>query len=111
MGGIRSAIVSDEDLARELERERHRAQEAERHVAELEARLLEAEARLARIGELELELRELGATHRLALDRFSAERAELQEMLARSQAVEEALKSSMSWRVTAPLRRLKQRGR
>ena len=103
--------MSDEDLARALERERHRAEEAERQVADLEARLLEAEKRLVKIGELELELRELGATHRLALDRFNAERAELHEMLARSQAVEEALKSSLSWRVTAPLRRLKPRGR
>ena len=103
--------MSDEDLARDLERERHRADEAERLVADLEARLLETEKRLARIGELELELRDLGATHRLALDSANAERAELHELLARSQAVEEALKGSLSWRVTAPLRRLKPRGR
>jgi hypothetical protein len=98
-----------DDLRRALERERHRADEAQALIAELEARLMDAEARLARVGELELELRDLGATHRLTLDRHRAERDELRELLARSQSVEQALKRSLSWRVTAPLRRIKPR--
>jgi len=47
----------DHSDGRALERERAASAAAEARVAELEARLLDAEQRTARIGDLELELR------------------------------------------------------
>lgn len=94
-----AARQTKDELARELERERSRADGAEALTAQAQARLAQCEQRLARVGELELELRDLGASHEQAL----AERDELHRRL-------DALQRTVSWRVTAPLRRLKRGG-
>lgn len=91
-----AARQTKDELARELERERARADAAEALTAQAQARLAECEQRLARVGELELELRDLGASHEQTL----TEREELRRRL-------DALQRTVSWRVTAPLRRLK----
>jgi chromosome segregation ATPase len=95
-------VSAVDDLARALERERRRGSDAEAQVAQLEQRLYETETRLARLGELELELRDLGVTHRQALDRHHEELAELNAQL--NQALARA-----DWRNRAPIRWLKHR--
>lgn len=90
---------TEDELARELERERARADAADALATQAQARLAECEKRLSRIGELELELRDLGASHELLI----VERDELRRRL-------DGLQRTVSWRVTAPLRRLKRGG-
>lgn len=96
--GVGARQTKDE-LARELELARAREREAQELLAHAQARLAETEQRLSRAGELELELRDLGASHELLI----AERDALQRRL-------DALQRTVSWRVTAPLRRLKPGG-
>lgn len=84
--------------ARELERERAARAALEAQVTELRLRLLEAEQRLARIGELELELRFVATDRdRAIIDRDSAKRVQAQ------------MTGSLSWRVTKVLRLAKRR--
>lgn len=91
--------VEDHEHEQALGRER----DAQARIAELEGLLAKAEQRLARIGEIELELREL--TGELAVVR--AQRDEARELVARADRVREGIQSSVSWRVTKPLRAIK----
>jgi hypothetical protein len=93
-------LADPDALARELERERAARAAAEAQLGALEARLLEAEQRLARVTELEVQLRAA------AVERDSAV-----ERVARAERVHADMTSSLSWRITAPLRAVKQRGR
>jgi hypothetical protein len=95
-----------------LEHERAERERLERVVADLGAQLVSAENRLARIGELELELRgrelelrDLGLAHAAAL----RDRDEQAALAAHHLRVREELQASASWRLTAPLRVLKGR--
>ena len=88
-----------------LEHERAERERLERVVAELGAQLISAENRLARIGELELELRDLGLAHAAAL----RDRDEQAALAAHHLRVREELQASASWRLTTPLRVLKGR--
>lgn len=101
--------TADADAARTLERERAARTAAEAQVAELGARLLEAEQRLARVGDLELELRDVTTRYHEALELARHERDEARELLERARRVQADLEASVSWRVTAPLRAAKRR--
>jgi hypothetical protein len=81
----------------------------EEQVRELQRALLDAEQRLARVGELELELREVTTRYDAALQQALHERDEARELLERARRVEDDMKGSVSWRVTAPLRSVKRR--
>jgi len=108
----------DHSDGRALERERAASAAAEARVAELEARLLDAEQRTARIGDLELELREVTTRYHVALEHERHERREAEaaftlseerrgateELLERARRVQDELEGSVSWRITAPLR-------
>lgn len=87
------------DTGREFERASARVRELEQRVDELGRRLLEADARLSRIAQLEVEQRELALV--------TVERDEAQLLLARARAVHDDMVASLSWRLTAPLRSLK----
>lgn len=76
-------------------------------VARLEAALLETEQRLSRVEELEVELREVTTRYDAALTLAVHERDEARELLERARRVHDDLVSSLSWRVTKPLRSLK----
>ena len=79
-------------------------------VRALEAALLEAEQRLARVGELELELREVTTRNEELKQRLATalhERDEARELLERARRTQEDMKSSVSWRLTRPLRAAK----
>ncbi len=106
---------------RALERARAASAAAQATVAELEARLLDAEQRTARIGDLELELREVTTRYHEALEQERHERREAQaafalseerrgaaeQLLERARRVQDELEGSVSWRITAPLRAAK----
>jgi chromosome segregation ATPase len=92
------------------------AEATERELAELRARLAEAEQRLAAIADLEEARREIDRLREAVAHRD----AQVQELLAPAEnaiglreerdhlrVVLEQMKASVSWRVTAPLRRLK----
>lgn len=76
-------------------------------VTRLEAALVEAEQRLARVEELEIELREVTTRYDAALSVAVHERDEARALLERARRVHDDLVSSLSWRVTRPLRSLK----
>lgn len=76
-------------------------------VTRLEAALVEAEQRLARVEELEVELREVTTRYDAALSVAVHERDEARALLERARRVHDDLVSSLSWRVTRPLRSLK----
>lgn len=78
-------------------------------LAALERALVDAEQRLARIGELELELREVTTRYDLALTQALAERDEARAGLQDARRALARVENSASWRVTAPLRALKRR--
>lgn len=78
-------------------------------LAKLQRALVDAEQRLARIGELELELREVTTRYDLALTQAIAERDEARAGLDAARRSLARLEGSASWRVTAPLRALKRR--
>ena len=103
----------DTETGHELERATARVRELERRVDELGRRLLEADGRRARMAELEVEMREaalagvelqraqerleeLGASHDAAVGERDRANAALANM-----------RDSVSWRLTAPLRKLK----
>jgi chemotaxis protein histidine kinase CheA len=85
-------------------------------VAEIRARLREAEQELATIPDLEQDAQiTMAEHHRLVhLERehpeLVARIAELEERVERAERVSRGLQSSLSWRVTRPLRRLKGSG-
>jgi hypothetical protein len=81
--------VSEHDLEQSLARER----DSQQRIAELERLLADAERRAARTGDLEIELRDLS----LALE-------EMRGLVERADRVREGMQSSLSWRVTKPLR-------
>jgi ubiquinone/menaquinone biosynthesis C-methylase UbiE len=85
-----------DQLARARHRSAREAAELRQEVAELGRRLLESEQTAARALELEHSLEEL-----------EAEYARVAERLAHCERVIEDMKSSISWRLTAPLRRVK----
>jgi inorganic triphosphatase YgiF len=78
-------------------------------LAALQRALVDAEQRLARIGELELELREVTTRYDLALTQAIAERDEARAALGDVRRALARVEGSASWRVTAPLRALKRR--
>lgn len=78
---------------RELEQALAHERDAQQRIAELERLLADAERRAARAGDLEIALRDLS----LALD-------EARGLLERADSVREGMQSSLSWRVTKPLR-------
>lgn len=84
-------------------------------VAALRERLIECEQRLAALPAYEEEAR-LAAADREELDRLrdrvdvlERELAEAEERRARAESVADEMKASVSWRLTAPLRRLRGR--
>jgi hypothetical protein len=92
------------------------AEATERELAELRARLAEAEQALAAIADVEEAQREIDRLREAVAHRD----AQVQELLALAEnairlrderdhlrVVLEEMKASVSWRVTAPLRRLK----
>ncbi len=87
--------------------------ELERRVDELGGRLLEADGRLARMAEMEVEMREAAlagveleeAQRRLA--ELEAAHAEAVAERDRAQAVLADVRASVSWRLTVPLRKMK----
>jgi uncharacterized protein (DUF3084 family) len=87
-------------LARELHLVQARASELEIRVAELGACLVDAEQRAAELPSARAQLEE----RELELDRSEAAREEAEHWLAH-------LNASASWRLTAPLRRVKTRAR
>jgi hypothetical protein len=102
--------MPDEDqLARELERERAARGAAEAQVERVEQRLLDAERRAARVAELEVELRDVTTRYHLALESARAERDEARDLLERARRVHADMVRSPSWRLTAPLRAIKRR--
>ena len=97
-------------MSRAEERERALAAHEAGQVALLEARLLEAERRAAAIGEVDLARAEAEAdATRLREQVAELERvnAELRATVEHLQEVMAGLKSSVSWRLTRPLRALK----
>ncbi len=98
---------------RALDASRAREASLDARVAELQDALVEAERRLARIGEVELE-RDEARAEILELERrvevLTADVASRDELLERSRRVHDEMLASVSWRVTSPLRALK-RGR
>lgn len=78
-------------------------------LAALGRALVDAEQRVARIGELELELRDVTTRYHAALARAEAERDRARAERDDARRMLDGLQASLSWRVTAPLRALKRR--
>jgi hypothetical protein len=78
-------------------------------LAALGRALVDAEQRLARIGELELELREVTTSYDAALAQALAERDAAREERDEARRALDRVQGSVSWRVTEPLRALKRR--
>ena len=76
-------------------------------VASLQAALLETEARLARLGELELELREVTTRAVAEVDAARRERDEAVALLETVRAELRAVYASPSWKLSKPVRALK----
>ncbi len=76
---------------------------------ELGRALVDAEQRLGRIGELELELRDVTTRYDAALTQALAERDEARAGQAEAERSLRVLQGSVSWRVTEPLRALRRR--
>lgn len=106
------------EAQRELEILRARERHGQEQIALIERRLADAETagaeRGARVADLERELREIGAER----DGLRTQNAELQRINAELSAtaehfrsVNDGLMTSLSWRMTRPLRALKPRGR
>jgi chromosome segregation ATPase len=98
-------VASEVDTGRAGERADERIRTLSQRVDELGRSLLEADARLSRIGELELELREQAVVEQ----ELRAQRDEAQALLARARDVHDQMVTSLSWRLTRPLRALKAR--
>ncbi|HYF28179.1 MAG TPA: hypothetical protein VD931_20710 [Baekduia sp.] len=88
---------------RALDAARAREGALEARVTELGRMLADVELRVARIGDVELERDE--ALQRIR--ELEARVAALDEVVERNRRVHEEMLASVSWRVTAPLRRLK----
>lgn len=78
-------------------------------LAALGRALVDAEQRLARIGELELELREVTTSYDAALAQVAAERDAARTERDELRRALAGVQGSTSWRVTRPLRALKRR--
>jgi chromosome segregation ATPase len=103
-------VTAEHDGPRELELARARERHAVEQVALLERALAAAERTAGRTAEVELELAEARAQSGALRDEVAALRRandELAARLARQRAVQDGLESSVSWRVTRPLRALK----
>jgi 2-polyprenyl-3-methyl-5-hydroxy-6-metoxy-1,4-benzoquinol methylase len=93
----------------ELEQERERMRDLTGHLDFARRRILDLEAESAELVDMRRRLAE-SRSERLSFEQeVQAVLAERDEELARRQAMLEGLESSLSWRITAPLRNLKRR--
>ena len=102
--------MPDTDPARELELALARERQAQETIDLMGRRLEEAERAGGRVAELELELREARAeTERRAAEVEELQRVnrELEATAAHFREVNDGLMSSLSWRLTRPLRAVK----
>lgn len=102
--------MSEADVRRELEVARARERQSEETIALLERRLELGERTGGRLAEVELELREARAdADRLREEVTELRRVnrELEATAAHFREVNDGLMSSLSWRVTRPLRAVK----
>jgi hypothetical protein len=102
------------EISRQADALATRVRDAEEQVAELARRLLDAETAAAHVTELELQIRELEQRLRQEREAAAGEKAaadqrrqELEDGVARLHAAIAGLESSLSWRLTRPLRALK----
>ncbi len=103
-------MTAEHDGPRELELARARERHAVEQVALLERALAAAERTAGRTAELELELAEARTACAVLRDEAAGLRRandELAATAAHLRAVNDGLESSVSWRLTRPLRALK----